>query len=68
MVDEVGTDHDGHEYLSTACWHGQHGAEGLHRHCRFICKWCDAACRCKCHGGLGTALASDEKARRSPPR
>lgn len=33
-----------HEYISTACLHGQHGS------CRKTCKFCDASCRCRqCH-------------------
>lgn len=45
---------DTHEYLSTACWHGDHdycnsmtGYGGEKRPGR--CKFCDAHCRCECH-------------------
>jgi hypothetical protein len=33
-----------HSYLSTACFHGQHGTT-----CRSTCKFCDAPCTCSCH-------------------
>ncbi len=43
-----------HEYLSTACWHGDHnycqsmtGYQGAKRPGR--CKFCDAKCTCWCH-------------------
>jgi hypothetical protein len=38
---------DDHDYLSTACYHE------LHHACRKVCKFCDADCRCGCHGGGG---------------
>lgn len=44
-----------HEYLSTACFHGEHdycaamvGYQGAKRPAR--CKFCDAGCVCTCHG------------------
>jgi hypothetical protein len=33
----------GHNYLSTACWHGKHDQ------CRKECKFCKAPCKCECH-------------------
>jgi len=39
-----------HAYLSTACFHGEHGA------CRNTCKYCDAPCSC---GGCDHASARD---------
>src|SRR5687767_10005861 len=33
----------GHDYLSTACFHG------LHDRCRRECKFCAQPCRCECH-------------------
>lgn len=44
-----------HDYLSTACWHNNHD------HCKCEagmtgskvpgkCKFCEAKCRCACHG------------------
>ena len=35
--------HAAHWYLSTACLHEQH------EHCRLTCKYCNAACDCRCH-------------------
>jgi hypothetical protein len=35
---------DDHDYLSTACFHELHDA------CREVCTFCDARCRCECHG------------------
>lgn len=40
------TDHytdDGHDYVSTDCWHAQHDQ------CRLTCTYCGATCRCGCH-------------------
>jgi hypothetical protein len=40
-----------HEYISTACQHGECGS------CRRTCKYCDASCRCPlpdCHHGGST--------------
>lgn len=34
---------DGHDYVSAACWHAQHGA------CTNECTFCGATCRCPCH-------------------
>lgn len=34
---------EGHDYLSTACFHG------LHERCRKECKFCGQWCKCKCH-------------------
>ena len=34
----------GHEYLSTACWHG------VHTRCRSECKFGGETCVCECHG------------------
>lgn len=37
-----------HDYLSTACLHGNHAE------CRVVCKFCSAECRCDCgHTGSG---------------
>jgi hypothetical protein len=33
----------GHSYVSTACFHTQHGA------CRNTCKFCGTSCSCSCH-------------------
>lgn len=33
----------GHDYTSTACFHGEHGL------CRRLCKYCTADCGCQCH-------------------
>jgi hypothetical protein len=33
-----------HGYLSTACLHN------LHNQCRKQCKFCEALCKCECHG------------------
>lgn len=30
-------------YMSTYCFHGEHGQ------CRLTCKVCDRRCRCRCH-------------------
>lgn len=45
----------GHVYLSTGCWHGDHaycqsmtGLNGAKRPAS--CKFCQASCRCGCHG------------------
>jgi hypothetical protein len=38
-----GVDESEHDYLSTACLHGEH------QHCRLVCKFCPAECRCECH-------------------
>lgn len=32
-----------HDYLSTACYHGQHDQ------CRKQCKFCEVGCNCGCH-------------------
>lgn len=44
----------GHDYLSTACFHGKHdycnsmvGYQGIKRPAQ--CKFCDARCICTCH-------------------
>lgn len=49
-----------HEYLSTACLHGEHGycqsstgLAGAKRPAR--CKWCDVRCICSCHSGPAQA-------------
>lgn len=54
-------EHDGHAYLSTACWHAERdGREELHDYCKADtglsgskrpaeCKWCGSPCRCGCH-------------------
>lgn len=47
---------DDHDYVSTACWHAQHGE------CSPECEWCGATCRCSCHdehepGSFGELLA-----------
>ena len=34
---------DAHDYLSTACYHGNHGQ------CRKTCKFCSTVCKCSCH-------------------
>ncbi len=56
-----------HDYLSTACLHGEHGycsaATKPDGRPKFParCKWCNARCRCDCHadtGAPGTAPAS----------
>lgn len=46
-----------HEYLSTGCFHGEHGycasmvgAQGAKRPSQ--CKFCDAQCKCPCHRGV----------------
>lgn len=46
----------GHDYVSAACWHAQHGA------CPGTCEWCDATCRCACHveheaGSIGELIS-----------
>lgn len=45
----------GHVYLSTGCYHGDHaycqsmtGLNGAKR--PGVCKFCQAACQCECHG------------------
>jgi hypothetical protein len=44
-----------HDYLSTACLHGEHGycSAGTRPDGRpkfpARCKWCNARCRCHCH-------------------
>ena len=40
-----------HEYLSTACVHGECGS------CRQTCKYCDASCRHGCHLASGSKTA-----------
>jgi hypothetical protein len=45
-----------HDYLSTACLHGEHGyCQGTEGQAGpktpGKCKFCDAACRCACHQG-----------------
>jgi hypothetical protein len=37
---------DDHAYVSTACIHE------LHDRCRLTCKFCEAICRCPCHGAI----------------
>lgn len=52
-------DNDGqHSYLSTACWHAQHGDPALHTSCRNRCKFCPGCCSCPCHGEAGTQPAT----------
>lgn len=34
---------DEHWYISTACYHMEHGL------CRMTCKYCEASCQCECH-------------------
>jgi hypothetical protein len=55
---------DGHEYLSTSCWHGDHnycshkkvleqpvdGDEYIRTKKPAECKFCNARCICPCHG------------------
>lgn len=56
---------DGHEYLSTSCWHGDHNYcnhkkvlvqpsgnmdEYIHHKKPAECKFCNARCICPCHG------------------
>lgn len=57
----------GHEYLSTGCFHGEHGycqamtgLAGAKRPAR--CKFCDAPCVCPCHEtNTGPPLASRDR-------
>jgi hypothetical protein len=49
-AEHVGTAHEPHAYLSTACPHEHRdGQPGLHASCRLTCKTCDAPCRCSNH-------------------
>lgn len=41
-------------YVSTACQHT------LHSRCRAHCKWCNANCRCDCHGDNAGGPLQDE--------
>jgi hypothetical protein len=46
----------GHDYISTACYHGQCRGDADGRGgCRRTCKYCDAPCQHICHQGAVTA-------------
>lgn len=45
-------------YMSTACIHAlaefdEQLSDRFHVRCRLTCKYCDAPCRCYCHGMAG---------------
>jgi hypothetical protein len=48
-----------HDYLSTACFHGQHDR------CRRQCKFCDAACNCECHKAELSAAGTGERGKQA---
>lgn len=59
----------GHTYLSTACFHLQHGQCGKQQHDRQEagephCKWCPAPCICQCHRGFLVTKEMPESERR----
>jgi hypothetical protein len=62
MTEEAQVYSRGHDYLSTACLHGEHdyckstvGAVGPK--VASVCKFCGTKCRCQCHQEESNELA-----------